>query len=684
MPIAFQKFVENLSARQALQQISPLEEKFINIKLEWEKFVAGKDDIDTCVVPEEILASWRSYRLVHMDAATQELPNFRILRGGDLADLLAVNHEFIDLSRPFLDNLYEFMKDSGFAIVLFDARGFILDARHDEKYLETHQFSRWSPGVQWSERIAGNNIISFILASKKPCQLFGPHHYMQMYHYVTASGAPIFNPDGELIGGIAMSSHLYASNDHTLGMAVAAAHAIVTEYRTQRVMATSQAAFARADLASSLQKAVLTAIPEALIAIDGKGTITLMNEQARKKFSLEQDEVEGKHLDDVYPGRDNAQFLNLVKSNTSLSDAEVRIASRTANMDCLLSCMPIISSSGTAIGKILIISEIKRIKSLVARMIGAKANFRFEDICGANPRFLSCMEQARSVSRSDSNVLLLGESGTGKDLFAQAIHNASNRRSGPYVAINCGAIPRDLVASELFGHVEGSFTGSRRGGNSGKFQLADGGSIFLDEIAEMPLELQTALLRVIEDKTITPIGGARTHSVDVRIIAATNKDLREEVHRGNFRKDLYYRINVFTIHLIPLSQRLDDIAPLARHFIEKCSRDMGQRISKVDKKLVEALTRYPWPGNVRELQNVIERMMNMAPGNELTLDLLPLEIQHYRHTPDPRKEISSPQDFERHMLAKMTQMKLSKSEMARRMNVTRSTLYRKLEKYNIA
>ena len=183
------------------------------------------------------------------------------------------------------------------------------------------------------------------------------------------------------------------------------------------------------------------------------------------------------------------------------------------------------------------------------------------------------------VAQSSSNVLLLGKSGTGKDVFAQAIHNASSRRKGPYVAINCGAIPRDLIASELFGHEEGAFTGSRRGGNQGKFELADGGTLFLDEIAETPLELQTALLRVIEDKSVLRIGGTRVRPVDVRIIAATNKDLRQEVRRGNFREDLYYRANVFAIEMIELKERIDDIPILTDYFIKRYASAMKKRIA---------------------------------------------------------------------------------------------------------
>ena len=309
----------------------------------------------------------------------------------------------------------------------------------------------------------------------------------------------------------------------------------------------------------------------------------------------------------------NGDFFRLIEKNQPLIDVEVRIFSDGDAKDYTLTSNPILSNNGELMGKVIILNEIKRAKMLVTKMIGAKASLRFEDICGMNPGFLETIRQARMVSQSNSNVLLLGESGTGKDIFAQAIHNASKRRNGPYVAINCGAIPRDLISSELFGYTEGSFTGSKRGGNQGKFELADGGTIFLDEIAEMPLELQSALLRVIEDKSIIRIGGASVRPVDVRIIVATNKNLKEEVRKGNFREDLYYRANVFSIKMIPLRERLDDIPLLIDYFINKHSEIMEKEIDRFDERVTGIFMNYPWPGNVRELQNVIERMMKLFP-----------------------------------------------------------------------
>ena len=314
-------------------------------------------------------------------------------------------------------------------------------------------------------------------------------------------------------------------------------------------------------------------------------------------------------------------------------------------------------------------------------MMGAKAKFHFEDIIGRNAGFLETLRQARIASRINSNVLLLGESGTGKDIFAQAIHNTSSRRDGPYVAINCATIPRDLITSELFGYSEGAFTGSRKGGSQGKFELADGGTIFLDEIGETPLEVQAALLRVIEDKSIIKIGGTKVTTVNVRIIAATNKELKEEVRKGKFREDLYYRSNVFTIRLVPLRERIEDIPLLVDSFMKSISRSMGKEIVSIDPMVLEYFINYRWPGNVRELQNVLERMINIAHTSKLTVDLLPSEIIDSLSPENAEEDIESVDRMERELILRLLRSNLTRKNIAKKLGISRSTLYRKLDKY---
>ncbi|MDD5170464.1 MAG: sigma-54-dependent Fis family transcriptional regulator, partial [Syntrophales bacterium] len=592
------------------------EEEFNKILAQWDKFINGRGTVDASVVPPDILASWIRSRDGGMNP--QAMPVHEVLTGHNLDNLLAQNDEFITISRPFMTNLYRFLSGSGFLVGLFDREGYILEIFGDHDRNRLLQKADVVVGALWNEANSGTNASGMVVALKKPIQVFGCQHYNQNYHRETASGAPIFNPHGEFIGGISLTGRYYRANPHTLGMTVAAAHAIENELRIRQ-------AFAENELAFSYQKAVIASIPEALLTIDNKGCISLLNDNARKLLYLDKNRIEGESINRIF-GMRNRHFLDIIEQNQAVTDVEVRIFSKTGSNDYTLTINPIVSPKGQVIGKILIMNEINRLKTLVTKMIGAKAKFHFGDIQGQDIKFLRTVEQARMVSQSSSNVLLLGKSGTGKDIFAQAIHNGGDRRNGPYVAINCGAIPRDLILSELFGYSEGAFTGSRRGGSQGKFELADSGTIFLDEIAETPLEFQTALLRVIEEKTVTRIGGTRVRPVDVRIIAATNKDLQEEVRRGNFRDDLYYRLNVFAIHMVPLSERRGDIPLLVDVFVKKYGSAMGKRISRIDDRVMDALMNYSWPGNVRELQNVIERMMNIVRDHEITADIIPREI----------------------------------------------------------
>ncbi|MCL6598494.1 MAG: transporter substrate-binding protein [Alicyclobacillus macrosporangiidus] len=241
-----------------------------------------------------------------------------------------------------------------------------------------------------------------------------------------------------------------------------------------------------------------------------------------------------------------------------------------------------------------------------------------QDLIGTSPEFQRCIQLAKLAARTDANVLILGESGTGKELFARAIHESSSRRDKPFVAINCAALPRDLLSAELFGYAEGAFTGAKRGGNPGKFELANGGTLFLDEIGDMPLDQQAALLRVIQEKEVVRVGGTTPISVDVRIISATNKGLTQEIaYNGSFRSDLYFRLNVFTIQLPALRQRRSDIRPLVNHFLHELSKTSGTRLKRLAEEVWEVLEAYSWPGNVRELRNAIERAFYLAGDDEV-------------------------------------------------------------------
>lgn len=657
-----------------LRELEAYKDQYRKTLQEWKKFIGGRDDIDPSVVPAEVLAAWMRCRAFGMDPL--KLPEKKTLTGPDLEKLLKRNRDLIEVSRPFLTTLYQFLRGSGFHVVLFDREGYLLEILGDHDQAEMMQAAGGVVGALWSERSAGHNISGTILEEKKPIRIFGSQHYIKDYHGEAGCGAPIFSPEGKLLGGITLSARNFRVNPHTLGMAVAAAYAVENDLRTRKAFDACQTAY-------HYQQTVMASITEAMITVDNAGVISLMNDSAKKIFSLPLTFAPRSSLAAILVKK-NAALLKMIETNDCLTDQEVRIFSNQAWNDYTLTLTPIVSTEGRHIGKIIVLNEIKRARTMVAKMLGAGAVYSFADICGQNPKFLVTIEQAKMVAQNNSNVLLLGKSGTGKDIFAQAIHNASSRKDGPYVAINCGAIPRGLIASELFGHEEGAFTGSRRGGSPGKFELADGGTIFLDEIAELPLDLQTVLLRVIEDKSITRIGGKQTRKINVRIITATNKNLKEEIAKGNFREDLYYRINVFGIEMIPLCERPDDIPHLSRWFIEKFEESLGKKISHIDDQIHEAFAHYSWPGNVRELQNVIERVMSYARSDALTFDLIPGEITRTKTMPGPIGDMESPQEKEKKLIIKMMELNFDKIMIAEKLNVSRATLYRKIRKHGLS
>lgn len=656
-----------------LRELEHYKDKYRNTLKEWKKFVSGRNDIDTSVIPVEVLDAWNRCREQGIDPF--KLPRKKILTGKPLEELLSKNREFINVSRPFLSNLYQFLKGSGFHVVLFDRDGYLLEIMGDHDMAEQMRNTGGVVGALWNETSAGHNVAGAVIKAQKPVQLFGSQHYIKDYHGETGCGAPIFSPEGALLGGISLTGRNFRVNPHTLGMVVASAYAVENELRTRRAFTERQTAY-------RYQQTVIASIMEAMIAVDNRGMIALINDPAKRLFGLPSAGAAGESISAVLASK-NKTLLELIENSDRVTDKEVRIYSHGSWNDYMVTLTPIVSAENQRIGKVIVLTEIKRARTMATTIMGARAIYRFEDICGQNSRFLITVEQAKMVAQNDSNVLLLGKSGTGKDVFAQSIHNASGRREGPYVAINCGAVPRDLLASELFGYEEGAFTGARRGGNQGKFELADGGTIFLDEIAELPLELQAVLLRVIEDKLITRIGGRHTRKINVRVITATNKNLREEIAKGSFREDLFYRINVFNIEMIPLRERLDDIPLLTQWFIKKNEDILGKKINKVDDRIFDAFLHYSWPGNVRELQNVIERMMNFAGSDELTWDLIPGEIIKSRMVPDRISDMESPEESERKIIKRMLELKYNKIQIAQKLNISRATLYRKIKKYDI-
>jgi DNA-binding NtrC family response regulator len=325
--------------------------------------------------------------------------------------------------------------------------------------------------------------------------------------------------------------------------------------------------------------------------------------------------------------------------------------------------------------------ELKREKDkniLLAQAL--EKRYSFGNILGKNTRMLSTYELISDISNTDSTVLIQGESGTGKELIARAIHFNSHRKNKPFVVANCSAYSQNLLESELFGHEKGSFTGAIRR-KTGRFELAHGGTIFLDEIGEVSPPTQILLLRVLQDHRFERVGGEETLEVDVRVIAATNKNLTEEIRKGTFREDLYYRLNVIPIFVPPLRERKDDVPLLASHFLQKFCQEKGKDVTRISPDVMEILLAHSWPGNVRELENVIEHAIIIAKQEKILPKDLP---QYLLQQPLPTKQLISLQDHEKDLIMKtLEETNWNKHQTAKRLKITRSTLYGKMKRYGL-
>ncbi|NLZ90935.1 MAG: sigma 54-interacting transcriptional regulator, partial [Clostridiales bacterium] len=335
-----------------------------------------------------------------------------------------------------------------------------------------------------------------------------------------------------------------------------------------------------------------------------------------------------------------------------------------------------------------LIKDIKRVLELVYSMTSSP-DITFDDILGVSDGIEYAKKIARMVANSNSTVLIRGESGTGKELFARSIHRASRRKDGPFVPVNCGALPDSLLESELFGYEEGAFTGARRGGKQGLFRFADGGTLFLDEIGELSPHLQVKLLRVLQEGGIRRVGGTEETKVDVRIIAATSRNLEEMLEQGLFRDDLYYRLNVVPLFVPPLRQRKEDIPILVDSFIGKVSENMGKPVKGITRQAVEKLTSYNWPGNVRELSNVIERAINLVQGGYIEERHIILDMRYADREgggnllKDDRTLRQILEETEKRVLKEAVERLGSSRRVGAALGISHTAVIKKMKKYDI-
>ena len=435
------------------------------------------------------------------------------------------------------------------------------------------------------------------------------------------------------------------------------------------------------------------------LAVNKDGIVTLINKTMADALNLKTSEVIGKYIRDVIPNSKLPEIL--ATGRTDRTD----IWSISPGHDILVNRMPILKD-GQIIGAIVhsVIMDMAEVKDLIQRLQDTqqelniykdvvssiyRAKWNFDHLIGQSYDFLNIVAMAKQFSQTSSTLLITGESGTGKELFAQAIHNASPRSSGPFIRINCAALPENLLESELFGYSEGAFTGAKKGGKPGKFELANGGTIFLDEIGDMPMSMQTKMLTVLQERVIERVGGTTPIQINARVIAATNKDLEEMVRNQKFRDDLYYRLNVVQLKLPPLRRRMDDLPLLTADLINRLNIRLGTSVQRISDEAMQLLNKYSWPGNIRELENILERAINLAQMNSRII-IEPADIPSlYDSTPEfPVEFKSMPEridDLEKHLIIQaLENAQGNKTQAAQLLGIHSSALYRKITKYDLS
>lgn len=615
----------------------------------WDAFKEGR-------VPEglrqSIHASWVKSHAAGIDPTHFE---YQHCEEAKLAGILARNKPLITTAMDIMRNLLAYNPDGH--INLTDANGITISFCGQDI----------TPvGSILSEAVQGTNCTGRCLIEKRLVYLLSAENYKQPLREREkhCAAAPVRDENGVMIGVLSLTSDPGYFHYHTLGTVQAAAEAIAQQLILQRLV--------------EEQKLVMESLNEGVIVTTRDGIIRQFNRYARQVLSFHEASI-FLDVDDVLkPEGESLKTLPACKDRTVTfcPDGHARIP-------CLISI--VITPEG---GKVISLREARRVRDITHKVIGSSATYSFDMILGQSRVMQDIRNKARSASKSDSIVLLTGESGTGKELFAQSIHNSSPRSDGPFLALNCGAIPRDLVQSELFGFEDGVFTGSRRGGAAGKFELADGGTLFLDEIGDMPLEAQVNLLRVLQENEVMRIGGKRPLKINVRIIAATNRNLQKDVANGAFRRDLFFRLNVISLSVPPLRSRQEDIKELTNWFCEKICRALGRNVPTFSARTFVALQRHDWPGNVRELENVIERTLNMSESDHIDICDLPEEFKTEGQQTLGRNNDSTHlfrlKDGERKLIELcLIEKKGNLRQAAFALNLSRGALYNKLKRYGI-
>lgn len=633
----------------------------------WELFVAElQEDARFNKVRKNILHSWK--RCYETGVNPAQLQTKLALAESDLNQLLQTS-ELYQIAKPIIDDLHYKMLGTGYLITLSDQNGYILYVKGDSAIMRKAEKMNFAPGMDWSEHTAGTNAIGTSIVTNSPIQVFSAEHFCQGCHPWTCSSAPITHPfTQEIIGAIDFTGFWNFAQPHTLGLALSIAQVIESQFAQVYLKWNNLLNETFFQGISKWKTEQVLVLNHALVVV--KGSTKLM-----ESFNLSS----GARLSDYPP------FQMLVNELLMISTYSDRNQSYNEIIIDNLQIIAIepIDFMGNNIGYKVIWKDRKLERKSLSVSIPLEEPW--SQVIGESNNFIEALYKCYKASSSNVPILLLGESGSGKEKIAQTIHTASHRCKKPFLAINCGAIQKELIGSELFGYENGTFTGGMKGGKKGKFEEANEGTLFLDEIGEMPLDLQVHLLRVLQEKEVTRLGSSKPISINVRIIAATNKNLYNLCKKGLFREDLFFRLNVVTVNIPPLRERKEDITLITDHLLEQLAIKYEKHSLSLSEETFNHFLAYNWPGNIRELQNVLEHAVIFSESSVIKPENLPTYLFE-------NNCIASEQPMNLTLLEaneqKMLTLLLKETDwnvtaVAKKMNIARSTLYRKIKKYQL-
>lgn len=668
------KYIIAKSSKNEVVVLPQFSSSILSLKLEgeldrkvWRQYVKYKKS-DQDSFKASVTESWQRCLQMGVDPGLKKCIDFREEKSLD------AEHRFLrDVVKNTASDLSAFLEEKRLLLTVSDQYGYLTGTIGSYQALLQADAIYFGPGANWSEQSVGTNAIGTTLASGLPQRVIGTEHFCESHHGWICSAAPIFGNDGVLHGCIDISGPIQSDHSRSLALAVYYAKAIEALLFQKQCM--------------GMIGQVLNKTAIGLLALDRYGKVSYCNKIAAELFNSS--------LHDL-TGRDASRWFDLSpffgrQLNEHRSHPEAMVELRCLhNPTWNIFAAPLINNFNHLHGLTLCIYPPNPVVPPRHEPSHLETD-AFTSMIGASSSFQKLLKTARRVAATNTTVLITGPSGTGKEVMARALHQSSPRAQKPFVAVNCGAISVDLIQSELFGYADGAFTGACRGGQPGKFEQAAGGTIFLDEIGEMPLAIQVNLLRVLDEKQIVRVGGKQAIPVDVRVIAATNRDMEDMVEAGSFRRDLYYRLHVVPLTMPPLREREDDIQLLADHFIREFAQTFGRKVAGVDPEFRQALAAYSWPGNIRELRHVIESTMILMEEDTLCFAALPEKIQQATRQaklPDKKQPMYFTslnfEDIEKQALKQaLEKYQGNISQMAHALGIGRNTTYAKLKKHKL-